>query len=64
MRRELVTALPAGKPISLEKDVFPRLLGGKVYGLASDGLFIDIGIPADLERAQTLLAPATSDRRD
>jgi len=64
MRRELVAALPAGKPISLEKDVFPGLLGGKVYGLASDGRFIDIGVPADLERAQTLLAPAASDRRD
>ena len=64
MRRELVTALPAGKPVSLEKDIFPRLLGGKVYGLASDGRFIDIGIPADLERAQTLLAPAASNRRD
>jgi NDP-sugar pyrophosphorylase family protein len=31
------------------------LLGGEVYGLVSDGLFIDIGIPADLQRAQTLL---------
>lgn len=55
LRREIVSALPAGKAISLERDVFPGLLSGKVYGLISEGIFIDIGIPADLERAQTLL---------
>ena len=56
LRKEIVSALPAGKAISLERDVFPGLLSGKVYGLISEGIFIDIGIPADLERAQTLLA--------
>ena len=55
-RKEIVSALPAGKAISLERDLFPGLLSGKVYGLISEGIFIDIGIPADLERAQTLLA--------
>jgi len=57
VRKEIVSGLPAGKPISLEKDVFPGLLSGPVYGVVSDGLFIDIGIPADLERAQTVLNP-------
>jgi D-glycero-alpha-D-manno-heptose 1-phosphate guanylyltransferase len=57
LRKEIVAGLPAGKAVSLEKDVFPELLSGKVYGFVSGGLFIDIGIPADLERAQTLLAP-------
>ena len=55
LRKEIVSALPAGTAISLERDVFPGLLSGKVYGLISEGIFIDIGIPADLERAQTLL---------
>jgi NDP-sugar pyrophosphorylase family protein len=56
LRKDIVSALPAGKAISLERDVFPGLLRGDVYGLVSRGIFIDIGIPADLERAQTLLA--------
>jgi NDP-sugar pyrophosphorylase family protein len=56
LRKEIIAGLPAGKAVSLEKDVFPELLSGKVYGFVSGGLFIDIGIPADLERAQTLLA--------
>jgi NDP-sugar pyrophosphorylase family protein len=55
LRKEIVSALPNGRAISLERDVFPGLLAGKIYGLMSDGLFIDIGVPADLERAQTLL---------
>jgi D-glycero-D-manno-heptose 1,7-bisphosphate phosphatase len=43
-------------PSSLEQDVFPHLarqgvLAGRVY----DGFFIDIGIPADLERADEAL---------
>jgi len=55
VRKEIVAALPAGEAVSLERDVFPGLLRGKVYGLISKGLFIDIGLPADLERAQTVL---------
>jgi D-glycero-alpha-D-manno-heptose 1-phosphate guanylyltransferase len=55
VRKEVVAALPGGQAVSLERDVFPGLLRGKVYGLVSEGLFIDIGVPADLERAQTVL---------
>jgi len=55
VRKEVVAALPVGQAVSLERGVFPGLLRGKVYGLVSGGLFIDIGVPADLERAQTAL---------
>lgn len=56
VQRQIIAALPRMTPISLERDVFPNLLKGKLYGLVSTGNFIDIGVPADLERAQTLLA--------
>jgi NDP-sugar pyrophosphorylase family protein len=56
LRKQIVRDLPTGGPISLERDVFPRLLDRGVYGLISTGLFIDIGIPDDFKRAQTLLA--------
>ena len=59
LRRETVHGLPEGTAVSLERDVFPGLLEAGVYGLIADGLFIDIGIPSDLERAQTLLEPQT-----
>ncbi len=55
LRKEIVQGLPVDSAISLERDVFPRFLGRKFYGVISRGVFIDIGIPADLERAQTVL---------
>jgi len=43
-------------PVSLEQDVFPRLLRHKrLRAQILDGNFIDIGIPADLERARQVL---------
>ena len=56
LRRKILADLPNEKPVSLERDVFPQLLRGSAFGVVSDGLFIDIGVPEDLERAQTLLA--------
>lgn len=41
---------------SLEKDYFPaQIKSRRLYGLACDGAFIDIGIPNDLERAGDIL---------
>ena len=56
LQKQFVIDLPKATPISLEREVFPRLLGGNLHGVISQGDFIDIGIPADLERAQTLFA--------
>ncbi len=51
LRKQIVCDLPSGRAISLERDVFPRLLDRRVHGLVCTGLFIDIGIPDDLNRA-------------
>ena len=59
MRKEVVRGLPAATAISLERDVFPALLDRGLFGLACMGLFIDIGMPDDFRRAQTLLASKT-----
>ncbi|PYL59708.1 MAG: hypothetical protein DMF24_12485 [Verrucomicrobia bacterium] len=63
LRKQIVRNLPAGTAISLEREVFPRLLDRQVYGLVCTGLFIDIGIPDDLRQAQVLLAPHTSNNK-
>jgi NDP-sugar pyrophosphorylase family protein len=60
LRKQIVRELPAGTAISLEREVFPRLLDRRVYGLVCTGLFIDIGIPNDFQRAQALLASRVS----
>jgi NDP-sugar pyrophosphorylase family protein len=56
LRKQVVRGLPTGEAISLEREVFASLLDHKVYGLVCHGLFIDIGLPDDFKRAQTLLA--------
>ena len=49
--------IPEGKPVSLEREVFPRLAQeGKLFGHKIDGLWIDIGKPQEyLEANKTLL---------
>jgi D-glycero-alpha-D-manno-heptose 1-phosphate guanylyltransferase len=49
LSRTVLDFIPEGK-ISLEKDVFPMLIGKGLYGVRSDGFFIDIGIPQDYMR--------------
>jgi NDP-sugar pyrophosphorylase family protein len=41
---------------SLEKVVFPKLLGAGVYALEQRGIFVDIGTPEDYAAAQQLCA--------
>ena len=49
--REVFSYIPEGK-VSLEKEVFPKLIGKGFYGLLVKGFFIDIGIPEDYKRLQ------------
>jgi NDP-sugar pyrophosphorylase family protein len=49
----VLESIPEGK-ISLERDLFPRLLDDGVYAQEQQGLFIDIGTPEDYARAQQL----------
>jgi len=41
--RALVESIPTGRAVSLERDLFPTLIGSGVYGFASSSAFIDIG---------------------
>ncbi len=47
----------AGKPISLEDEIFPTMLdaGRRLFGMEFSGTFIDIGVPDDYFRAASLL---------
>jgi D-glycero-D-manno-heptose 1,7-bisphosphate phosphatase len=55
LNRDIV-GLITGMPSSIEKDIFPQLVAnGTIEGRVFDGAFIDIGIPSDFDRAQTLI---------
>jgi NDP-sugar pyrophosphorylase family protein len=49
----ILELIPAG-PVSLENDIFPRLLDEGVYASREQGVFVDIGTPADYAHAQEL----------
>ncbi len=51
--REVLAHIPEGNA-SLEKDVFPRLIGHGLFALEQRGMFIDIGTPEDYAKAQHL----------
>jgi mannose-1-phosphate guanylyltransferase len=45
IEREVLGMLTAGEPASIERDVFPRLVGEGLYGCTHDGYWLDIGTP-------------------
>jgi NDP-sugar pyrophosphorylase family protein len=50
---EILERIPTG-PVSLEKEILPELLDQGVYAASQEGVFIDIGTPADYAQAQQL----------
>lgn len=49
--------IPLGQPFSIEADYFPAQIPIRTFNcFVTEGLFIDIGIPEDLARAQVMLA--------
>jgi NDP-sugar pyrophosphorylase family protein len=45
VERELIESIPERRAVSLERDVFPLLLDGRLRGIELDGPFVDIGVP-------------------
>jgi mannose-1-phosphate guanylyltransferase len=45
LERSVVDLIPPGRAVSIERDVFPRLVGQGLYGLRLDGYWMDIGTP-------------------
>lgn len=71
LSRRMLAGLPGclsdeEKPASLEHEIFPILLNEKfkVYGYPSSALFIDIGVPSDYARAESLFRNACAPKMD
>ncbi|HET8822491.1 MAG TPA: NDP-sugar synthase [Thermoleophilaceae bacterium] len=57
IERDMVEAIPAGRAVSFEREVFPALVGNGLYGYDAAGYWIDIGTPERyLESTWDLLA--------
>ena len=53
----VVSSVPVVRSVSLEYDVFPRMVGQGLSGYLSEGQFLDIGTPEDFAKAKSFLAP-------
>ena len=51
MKREAIEEIPTDRPVSIEKDVFPKFCGRGFYALKGEFPFIDIGTPESYQRA-------------
>lgn len=45
LERSVLDLVPPGENVSIERDVFPRLVGEGLHGLLLDGYWMDIGTP-------------------
>lgn len=45
LQRPVLDLIPAGQAVSIEREVFPRLIGEGLCGLLLDGYWMDIGTP-------------------
>ena len=50
-----IASIPEQRCVSLEYDVFPRLVGKGLSGYLSNGQFLDIGTPEDFAKADEFL---------
>ncbi len=50
--RPLLELIPAARPVSLEKEMFPKWVSRRFYGCRNSGRFIDIGTPESYSAAQ------------
>lgn len=56
LSRALIESIPSDRPVSLEREVFPAWLGGRLHAWQSTGGFIDIGTPESFASADRFFA--------
>jgi mannose-1-phosphate guanylyltransferase len=52
---EVLDRIPTGRPVSIEREVFPQLVGDGLYGYQAGEFWIDAGRPLDYIEAHRLL---------
>jgi mannose-1-phosphate guanylyltransferase len=45
LEREIIDLIPAGRAVSIEREVFPRLVGRGLHGCRLEGYWTDVGTP-------------------
>jgi NDP-sugar pyrophosphorylase family protein len=61
LRRDCIGSIPEAQAVSIERDIFPRLVEQGLHGYKGDADFIDIGTPQSFRQAQTIFCQNPSD---
>lgn len=56
LSRRLLLSIPAGRPVSLEREMMPAWIGRGLYGYRHRGRFLDIGTPEAYAEAESFFA--------
>jgi mannose-1-phosphate guanylyltransferase len=61
-RRSVIDTIPTGRPVSVEREIFPALLssGASVFGVVDDGYWLDLGTPLSYVRGSCDLVLGTA----
>ncbi|GAA0526801.1 mannose-1-phosphate guanylyltransferase [Saccharopolyspora subtropica] len=61
-RRDVINTIPAGRPVSVERETFPQLLasGARVQGYVDNSYWLDMGTPAAFVRGSADLVLGTA----
>ncbi len=51
LQRSVLDLIPPGENVSIEREVFPRLVGAGLHGLLLEGYWVDIGTPERYRQA-------------
>lgn len=54
--QSMLHTIPDSRPVSLEEEVLPALVGNGLYGYRAEGRFLDIGTPASYATAEEFFA--------
>jgi NDP-sugar pyrophosphorylase family protein len=57
LERRLLSTIPKGRAVSLETEMFPAWMSGRLYGYCSQGRFLDIGTPESYAMVEQFFAP-------
>ena len=59
LEREVVETIPEGRAVSIETELFPRLIGHGLYAVVGEDPFLDIGVPEAYAMAEQFFASET-----
>ena len=62
IERRLVETIEKDRMVSLERDIFPNIIGKGLTGVVGEGVFVDIGTPESYASAEKILATDFTDK--